>query len=190
MPTRPDLRDITTGVKDALGDCDRDTLLEVLTFVVKEYVVDGPPHRSWSVQGPEGRRLTRRLPRFWFKASDGDRPLTKVVPAPNVVPAHAPDTWGQSPCRCQLTDPFSGKIETSSNLGRIHQLAWGNVQRLHGRDRTMDLAYRKSNERTLFKTCDIPTFTFLRTLSNGRHGWQQLLRSTESFCIRGRAPTD
>ncbi|MEZ4401746.1 MAG: hypothetical protein R3B06_17090 [Kofleriaceae bacterium] len=43
MPTRPDLRDITTGVKDALADCDRDTLLDILTFVVKEYVVDGPP---------------------------------------------------------------------------------------------------------------------------------------------------
>lgn len=43
MPTRPDLRDITTGVKDALADCDRDTLLDILTFVIKEYVVDGPP---------------------------------------------------------------------------------------------------------------------------------------------------
>ena len=43
MPTRPDLRDITTGVRDALADCDRDTLLDILTFVMKEYVVDGPP---------------------------------------------------------------------------------------------------------------------------------------------------
>ena len=43
MPTRPDLRDITTGVKDALADSDRDALLEMLTFLIKEYVVDGPP---------------------------------------------------------------------------------------------------------------------------------------------------
>jgi hypothetical protein len=43
MPTRPDLRDLTTGVRDAFADADRDTLLEVLSFVVKEYVVDGPP---------------------------------------------------------------------------------------------------------------------------------------------------
>ena len=43
MPSRPDLRDITTGVRDALADCDRETLLDVLTFVLKEYVVDGPP---------------------------------------------------------------------------------------------------------------------------------------------------
>jgi hypothetical protein len=43
MPTRPDLRDITTGVRDALADSDRDALLEMLTFLIKEYVVDGPP---------------------------------------------------------------------------------------------------------------------------------------------------
>lgn len=43
MPTRPDLRDLTTGVRDALGDSDRDALLEILTFLIKEYVVDGPP---------------------------------------------------------------------------------------------------------------------------------------------------
>lgn len=53
MPTRPDLRDITTGVRDALADCDRDALLDILTFVIKEYVIDGPPpmlmHQTESV---------------------------------------------------------------------------------------------------------------------------------------------
>lgn len=43
MPSRPDLRDIATNVKDAFADADRETLLDVLTFVVKEYVVEGPP---------------------------------------------------------------------------------------------------------------------------------------------------
>jgi hypothetical protein len=43
MPSRPDLRDIASNVKDAFGDADRETLLDVLTFVVKEYVVEGPP---------------------------------------------------------------------------------------------------------------------------------------------------
>ncbi len=43
MPTRPDLRELTTGVRDAFADADRETLLDVLSFVVKEYVVDGPP---------------------------------------------------------------------------------------------------------------------------------------------------
>ena len=43
MPSRPDLREIATNIKDAFADADRETLLEVLTFVVKEYVVEGPP---------------------------------------------------------------------------------------------------------------------------------------------------
>jgi len=43
MPSRPDIRDLVTNVKDAFADCDRDTLLDILTFVVKEYVVEGPP---------------------------------------------------------------------------------------------------------------------------------------------------
>ena len=43
MPSRPDIRDIASNVKDAFADADRETLLEVLTFVVKEYVVEGPP---------------------------------------------------------------------------------------------------------------------------------------------------
>ncbi|MFT3691961.1 MAG: hypothetical protein QM831_02385 [Kofleriaceae bacterium] len=43
MPTRPDLREIASNVKDAFSEMDRDALLEILTFVVKEYVVEGPP---------------------------------------------------------------------------------------------------------------------------------------------------
>jgi hypothetical protein len=43
MPSRPDLREIATNIRDAFADADRDTLLDVLTFVVKEYVVEGPP---------------------------------------------------------------------------------------------------------------------------------------------------
>jgi hypothetical protein len=43
MPSRPDLRDLVTSVRDAFADADRETLLDVLTFVVQEYVVDGPP---------------------------------------------------------------------------------------------------------------------------------------------------
>jgi len=43
MPSRPDLRELATNVRDAFADADRDTLLDVLTFVLKEYVVEGPP---------------------------------------------------------------------------------------------------------------------------------------------------
>jgi hypothetical protein len=43
MPTRPDIRDIASNVRDAFADLDKDALLDILTFVVKEYVVEGPP---------------------------------------------------------------------------------------------------------------------------------------------------
>ena len=43
MPSRPDFRELAANVKEAFGDMDRETLLEILTFVVKEYVVEGPP---------------------------------------------------------------------------------------------------------------------------------------------------
>jgi len=43
MPSRPDIRELAANVKEAFGDMDRETLLEILTFVVKEYVVEGPP---------------------------------------------------------------------------------------------------------------------------------------------------
>jgi hypothetical protein len=43
MPTRPDLRDIASNVREAFADLDKDALLDILTFVVKEYVVEGPP---------------------------------------------------------------------------------------------------------------------------------------------------
>src|ERR1041384_1651761 len=43
MPSRPDLRELASHVKDAFADADRETLLDVLTFVIKEYVVEGPP---------------------------------------------------------------------------------------------------------------------------------------------------
>src|ERR1043165_4021933 len=43
MPSRPDLRDIATNVREAFADADREALLDILTFVLKEYVVEGPP---------------------------------------------------------------------------------------------------------------------------------------------------
>lgn len=43
MPARPDIREIASNVRDAFADLDKDALLEILAFVVKEYVVEGPP---------------------------------------------------------------------------------------------------------------------------------------------------
>src|SRR3954466_5722247 len=43
MPSRPDLREIASNAKEAFSEMDRDAPLEILTFVIKEYVVEGPP---------------------------------------------------------------------------------------------------------------------------------------------------
>ena len=40
---RPDLRQIAENIREALSEYDRDALLEMLTYVFKEYVVEGPP---------------------------------------------------------------------------------------------------------------------------------------------------
>jgi hypothetical protein len=68
MPSRPDLREIASNVKDAFADADRETLLDVLTFVIKEYVVEGPPpmliHQAETLsdlQGPSFAQLITAL---------------------------------------------------------------------------------------------------------------------------------
>lgn len=43
MPERPDLRQIAGNIREALAEFDREALLEILTYVFKEYVVEGPP---------------------------------------------------------------------------------------------------------------------------------------------------
>ena len=43
MPSRPDIRELASNVRDAFSEMDREALLDVLTFVLKEYVVEGPP---------------------------------------------------------------------------------------------------------------------------------------------------
>src|SRR3990170_783247 len=43
MPDRPDLRLIAGNIREALAGFDRDQLLDILTYVFKEYVVEGPP---------------------------------------------------------------------------------------------------------------------------------------------------
>ncbi len=43
MPSRPDIRDLASNVHDAFADCEKEQLLDILTFVLKEYVVEGPP---------------------------------------------------------------------------------------------------------------------------------------------------
>jgi hypothetical protein len=91
MPTRPDLRQLATNVKDALADCDRETLLDLLTFVLKEYVVEGPPpmlmHQAETIAELGGLSFAQLvvalqtrldLPELSLFAVDGERVSVRV----------------------------------------------------------------------------------------------------------------
>jgi hypothetical protein len=43
MAERPDLREIASSLREAIGGLERDALVDVLTYVLNEYVVEGPP---------------------------------------------------------------------------------------------------------------------------------------------------
>src|SRR5688500_10120097 len=43
MPERPDLRHIAVSLREALDGLEREALIDVLTYVLNEYVVEGPP---------------------------------------------------------------------------------------------------------------------------------------------------
>ena len=43
MPERPDLRQIAASLRESLQVHDRDALIDILTYVLNEYVVEGPP---------------------------------------------------------------------------------------------------------------------------------------------------
>ncbi|HEU4616322.1 MAG TPA: hypothetical protein VFS15_29690 [Kofleriaceae bacterium] len=91
MPSRPDLRELAANVKEAFAEMDRDTLLEILTFVVKEYVVEGPPpmlvHQAETLSDLQGlsfaqliAALQTRLdhPELAMFAVDGDQVSVRV----------------------------------------------------------------------------------------------------------------
>ena len=91
MPSRPDIRELAANVKDAFAEMDRDTLLEILTFVVKEYVVEGPPpmlvHQTETVADLQGLSFAQLisalqtrldLPELQMFAVDGDQVSVRV----------------------------------------------------------------------------------------------------------------
>jgi hypothetical protein len=43
MPERPDLRQVAASLREAASGLDRDALVDVLTHVLSEYVIEGPP---------------------------------------------------------------------------------------------------------------------------------------------------
>ncbi len=91
MPERPDLRQIAGNIREALADYDRDALLEILTYVFKEYVVEGPPpllvHQSERLEDLSGlsfaqlvSALQTRLdhPELSLFAVDGEQVSVRV----------------------------------------------------------------------------------------------------------------
>jgi hypothetical protein len=91
MPSRPDLRDLAANVKDAFGEMDRETLLDILTFVVKEYVVEGPPpmlvHQAETLADLQGLTFAQLIqalqtrfdhPELSMFAVDGDQVSVRV----------------------------------------------------------------------------------------------------------------
>lgn len=65
MPSRPDIRELARNVREAFADADRETLLDVLTFVVKEYVVEGPPpmliHQAETLSDMQGKTFAQLI---------------------------------------------------------------------------------------------------------------------------------
>jgi hypothetical protein len=43
MPERPDLRQIAVSLRESLDGLEREALVDILTYVLNEYVVEGPP---------------------------------------------------------------------------------------------------------------------------------------------------
>jgi len=91
MPSRPDLRELATNVKEAFADMDRETLLDILTFVLKEYVVEGPPpmlvHQAERIADLEGMSFAQIIaalqtrfdhPELQMFAVDGDQVSVRV----------------------------------------------------------------------------------------------------------------
>jgi hypothetical protein len=126
MPTRPDLRDIASNVRDALGDCDRDALIDLLTFVLKEYVVEGPPpmlvHQTETIADLGGLSFAQlvtalqtrlEVPELSLFVVDGDRVSVRVggVVQPLVASRTAPDA-------AELPRPQSGVRVVEAQLPR------------------------------------------------------------------------
>jgi len=82
MPSRPDLRELAANVKEAFGEMDRETLLEILTFVVKEYVVEGPPpmlvHQAETLADLQGLTFAQLIQALQTRL---DHPELTVAPA-------------------------------------------------------------------------------------------------------------
>jgi hypothetical protein len=127
MPERPDLRTISGNIRDSLADCDRDALLDILTFVFKEYVVEGPPplliHQAERIEDLEnlsfGQLITALqtrldVPELSLFQVEGDQvsvrvhgvmtPLSAPRGGAQAAPAPSPAAQAPNPPRVQIIE--------------------------------------------------------------------------------------
>ena len=126
MPSRPDLRELAANVKDAFGEMDRDTLLDILTFIVKEYVVEGPPpmlvHQAETIADLKGlsfaqliAALQTRLdhPELAMFAVDGEQVSVRVG---GVMQPLLATRQPLAPAATELPRPAAGVRVVETNL--------------------------------------------------------------------------
>jgi len=126
MPSRPDLRELASNVKEAFAEMDRDTLLEILTFVIKEYVVEGPPpmlvHQAETLADLQGLSFAQLIaalqtrfdfPELSMFAVDGNQVSVRVGGV--MQPLHA---QRQPAAAAELPRPAAGVHIVETNVQR------------------------------------------------------------------------
>ena len=126
MPSRPDLRELAANVKEAFAEMDRETLLDILTFVVKEYVVEGPPpmlvHQAETLADLTGLSFAQIIqalqtrfdhPELQMFAVDGD---TVSVRVGGVMQPLLAGRQGAQPTAAELPRPAAGVRVVETNL--------------------------------------------------------------------------
>jgi hypothetical protein len=125
MATRPDIRDLATNVHEAFADADRETLLDILTFVVKEYVAEGPPpmlmHQAETIAELGGLSFAKLitalqtrldLPELALFAVDGEQVSVRVGGVMHPLQA------GRSAPAAELPRPGAGVRVVETNVAQ------------------------------------------------------------------------
>jgi hypothetical protein len=130
MPSRPDIRELAANVKEAFGDMDRETLLEILTFVVKEYVVEGPPpmlvHQAETLSDLQGASFAQLIAAMQTRFDhaelqlftvDGNNVSVRINGVMQPVVAGAPGSAARPPA-ADLPRPAAGVHVVETTLSR------------------------------------------------------------------------